>query len=203
MKATIDKCAGLAALVAAAVIPAKVAAVELLDISFTNCDGPQCDFTKALVGLGPVNDTFTVTPLVDGTLNAVIGSGASLNLPGGVLDLPVLSINLGSITINDGVSDTFFTLTELNSGAPLFLLTGDYGTLNGYSVIANQTYTVTVSGNVLAAGLYGGRLTLAPTSTPAVPEPETWLGMILGFGVLGTAMRWRRRQNIVVRVRYT
>lgn len=35
-------------------------------------------------------------------------------------------------------------------------------------------------------------------ATPAVPEPATWLMMILGFGFVGGLMRSRRRQNLTV-----
>jgi hypothetical protein len=43
---------------------------------------------------------------------------------------------------------------------------------------------------------YGGNLTFAP-----VPEPMTWAMMILGFAVVGFAMR-RRREDQTARVRY-
>ncbi|MBN9507358.1 MAG: PEP-CTERM sorting domain-containing protein [Altererythrobacter sp.] len=36
------------------------------------------------------------------------------------------------------------------------------------------------------------------TSVPAVPEPSTWLMMILGFGLVGGVMRSKRRENLTV-----
>jgi hypothetical protein len=33
----------------------------------------------------------------------------------------------------------------------------------------------------------------APPEVPAVPEPSTWLSMLLGFGLLGSAFRLRRQ----------
>jgi hypothetical protein len=33
---------------------------------------------------------------------------------------------------------------------------------------------------------------------PAVPEPATWAQLILGFGVVGGAMRWRRKRKAAV-----
>lgn len=33
-----------------------------------------------------------------------------------------------------------------------------------------------------------------PTSPPVVPEPGTWATMLLGFGLTGMMMRWRRRK---------
>ena len=38
----------------------------------------------------------------------------------------------------------------------------------------------------------GGDIPPGPTETPVVPEPATWLLMILGFGALGFRMRQRR-----------
>jgi len=39
---------------------------------------------------------------------------------------------------------------------------------------------------------------VAPPPPPAVPEPATWLMMILGFGFVGGAMRARRRERLTV-----
>ena len=40
------------------------------------------------------------------------------------------------------------------------------------------------------------------TFAPAIPEPGTWLLMILGFGAIGGAMRYRRRKNVSVSANY-
>ncbi|WP_228243734.1 PEPxxWA-CTERM sorting domain-containing protein [Porphyrobacter sp. GA68] len=51
------------------------------------------------------------------------------------------------------------------------------------------------------AGLSNARLYSTGTfQTPAVPEPATWLMMILGFAAVGGAMR--RKQAVQARVRY-
>ena len=49
------------------------------------------------------------------------------------------------------------------------------------------TYTVTVRGFSQPDGNYNGVLSLG-----AVPEPATWAFMILGFGLIGGALRRRR-----------
>lgn len=41
------------------------------------------------------------------------------------------------------------------------------------------------------------------TFTPGVPEPGMWLLMILGFGAVGGAMRYRRRQNHKVSTKFS
>jgi hypothetical protein len=37
-----------------------------------------------------------------------------------------------------------------------------------------------------------GSVTVTPVTTPGVPEPATWAMMILGFGLLGGAIRRRK-----------
>lgn len=44
--------------------------------------------------------------------------------------------------------------------------------------------------------LYAGGQPLRSFTASAVPEPDAWALMILGFGVLGSALRGRRRQGL-------
>ncbi|MFM6854352.1 MAG: FxDxF family PEP-CTERM protein [Sphingopyxis sp.] len=55
------------------------------------------------------------------------------------------------------------------------------------------TYSINVNGNSGPDGFYAGSLSLG-----AVPEPATWAFMILGFGLVGGAMRRRKsvRTNV-------
>jgi hypothetical protein len=49
---------------------------------------------------------------------------------------------------------------------------------------------------VLAPGGGGGGSTVtAPDTVPAIPEPGTWLMMIVGFGILGSWLRRQRRDS--------
>lgn len=69
----------------------------------------------------------------------------------------------------------------------------------GHSSIYNLTFTLAAPGTVTSflyddyLGDNRGGLSLAFSS--AVPEPATWLMMILGFGLVGVAMRKGRRGN--------
>jgi hypothetical protein len=89
------------------------------------------------------------------------------------------------------------------------------------SVLAPGNYTVSVmafsnfangpnlSDGFWGTGSFGSRDThwafdvlnvnSAVVQDGAVPEPATWLLMILGFGAIGGAMRNRQRQNVTVR----
>jgi hypothetical protein len=43
--------------------------------------------------------------------------------------------------------------------------------------------------------------TQVPTVTPAVPEPGTWATMLLGFALMGGALRFRRRSESALKLR--
>ena len=59
-------------------------------------------------------------------------------------------------------------------------------TLSGLGLTAG-TYTFTVQGTRGDSGLFGGHVDVS-----AVPEPSTWVLMLLGFGGLGWQLRRRR-----------
>lgn len=50
---------------------------------------------------------------------------------------------------------------------------------------------IRITGLSRGNGSYGGNLTFSP----AVPETGTWAMMIIGFGAVGAAMRYRRRST--------
>lgn len=49
-------------------------------------------------------------------------------------------------------------------------------------------------------GSFGGNLSFVPDQVAAIPEPETWALMLLGFAGIGMVMRRRRKDQ--VRVKY-
>mgnify|MGYP001794655335 CR=1 FL=1 len=50
------------------------------------------------------------------------------------------------------------------------------------------------AGQAVIIGGSGGSITAPPPG--AVPEPATWAMMLLGFGMIGTAMRRSRKQTV-------
>ena len=55
--------------------------------------------------------------------------------------------------------------------------------------VANDRYRVNGNGTISAFGTATSR----PSAVAAVPEPATWAMMLVGFGMMGAAMRYRRR----------
>lgn len=132
------------------------------------CSVPApCSFSDSNSFITPVGYS-----LVGATISTIItGTGAAAALT---------NIDFGTVTLN-GVS---FVLSPTGFA--------EFGGLGNQSMIPGGTNTISVSGLSGGGASYGGSLSFA-----AVPEPSTWLMMILGVGLAGAALR-RRRQTVKV-----
>lgn len=116
---------------------------------------------------------------------------------------PSQPITLGEFTYDFGAGDT---LAGIYSGTATFangistsvenlIVQSGTGRFVGASGFINTMGTLGFIPNPTGAGVVGvfnGTLT-GTLDIPGVPEPATWLTMIVGFGVTGTAMRRRTR----------
>lgn len=59
-----------------------------------------------------------------------------------------------------------------------------------------KTNTITVSGTTYGDGSYSGTLSFGNLVAGGVPEPSTWMMMILGIGFAGMALRRRQRVHV-------
>lgn len=134
------------------------------------------------------NGNQSYDPSVDGlykyVFNFTIGAGfspATASLLGRfAADNLVDSITLNGNTIT-GSGGNFSSWTNFSANS---------GFLSGNNtLIFNVRNLAQASGNPT-----GLRVEFLESSIGAVPEPTTWAMMILGFGVIGGAMRRRRRQ---------
>ncbi len=133
-------------------------------------------------GVGGCTFTETVNFSTPAPFNLVSASITTIAV-GGVGSTS--DINFTSVVL-DGQS---FTLSQLLGGVL------DVGGLANLSFLAPGNHTLTVSGITYgtaegADSSYSGTLTFAGVEQ-TVPEPATWLSMIMGFGVLGYSMRSR------------
>lgn len=73
-------------------------------------------------------------------------------------------------------------------------LTESFQLANPVSIFDGIENLITVVGVSRGQGSYGGQIAFTPS---AVPESATWGMMIIGFGMMGAAMRYRRRETKV------
>lgn len=120
------------------------------------------------------------------------GTGAIVNVWGTSLSNHV-NLDFGSLS-PDQVIFNFHQASNVGMGGM---------NVGGTILAPNATVSInggSVAGSVIARDLYSqganiggeGFTATLPDHAPAVPEPGTWLMMILGFGAIGAMMRYRR-----------
>ncbi|AYJ85026.1 PEP-CTERM sorting domain-containing protein (plasmid) [Sphingomonas paeninsulae] len=147
---------------------------------FNTSAGPAGTFSgffgNSGIASGLFTDTYTFTLPTDGLGSGSVTTSTSFAL--GITDLDFSSVTINGITAPISYSNSGLTETASASFIPITMLA-----LN----------TITISGTSRGDGSYGGQLTFVPTS--AAPEPGTWAMMILGFGIAGAGLRYRRRST--------
>lgn len=99
------------------------------------------------------------------------------------------SASVGANTLVATISGNQFSVT-----VPLSLLPSTGALPLGYGFNLWSRYGRTVVGNFQIADFAPNNalLTAAASDVGAIPEPSTWLTMLLGFGVIGASLRFSR-----------
>jgi len=169
------------ALVAAAV-PAAAQVAPTYAISGSTAGGFTFDRPSAtnggLSGFRTAYNTFTFSPLTAGGYDFLLTSTTA------GYD-PFLALYAGSFDAASPLANLVAANDDLSVGNLL---------QSGFSrtLAANTNYTAVITGfNAADFGNYS--FTITPAATAAVPETATWAMMLLGFGMAGAGMRYRRR----------
>lgn len=174
-----------AAVAALALAPAAQAAnFPVGSTNFTASGGPNGTFSGFFgnngIAAGAFTDTFTFTLPINGIGSGTVTTSASIFGSANDLDFT-------SVLVNNVVAPI------TRSSQNLFESAG----VNSVAITAGVLNTITVTGVSRGNGAYGGQATFIPTVTSAVPEPSTWAMLLVGFGMTGVAMRYRRRNTKV------
>lgn len=126
---------------------------------------------------------------------------------GGTATLTSTGIGYDSVSFFIGSIDSFNTVQVLSTtGALIASYAGGAFTANpnGNQELATTNRRITITREATDALIGGVRFLSDGNALEvdnvvfAVPEPSTWALMLLGFGMVGTAVRYRRRSRQVV-----
>ncbi|MBN8816664.1 MAG: choice-of-anchor A family protein [Sphingomonas sp.] len=124
-----------------------------------------------------------------------LGSGAIVNIVGGGDYSNFINLNFGGLAAENVlfnfVDASSITMNGWNVGGTV-LAPDAFLTLRGGSVAGS----VIVDGFHSEGSTIGGHAFTGLAATTAVPEPASWAMMIVGFGMVGAALRRRRRGAI-------
>ena len=136
--------------------------------------GGSADFGNTGFTSGTIADQFSLT-VPSGMVNGLIGSIALT---------PALNVTFTSVFFDSKPFDKI-----LSDGVELFTLSN--------TPISAGTHTIFVNGTWgTQGGSYAGTINYL-AAAGAVPEPATWAMLILGFGMAGASLRYRRRRTAV------
>ncbi|MEZ5737850.1 MAG: PEPxxWA-CTERM sorting domain-containing protein [Novosphingobium sp.] len=137
-------------------------------------------------------DTFAISIYDTGTVDVPSGFTAhSANVSGA----DVFQIDPSIIPVDDDVlaSPNFWELS-VHFGGPGFYDGSDISFSNPDAI-----HVIDPGGGDERWNFHTYTLTYVYTPFPGVPEPSTWTMLLLGFGLIGGAMRYRRREQPMVR----
>lgn len=144
-------------------------------------------------------------PALDTTQFAVVPIPTGPSTGSAILDLPGTAKMFRSVSLYWGSIDTYNTLEFMNGASVIFAITG--GMLppaGGNQFIPSTNRRVNVDFGMTGQQLTGLRFTSTQrafefddVALGAVPEPQSWALMIVGFGLVGAAARRRTRMTSV------
>jgi PEP-CTERM motif-containing protein len=159
---------------AALAMGSAASATITLDTCSMSCTGPST-----------VGNTTTIGYSESGLGNPFTESLSFTNTLAGLytisLDTSDRAVNFTSAVLSDGVNN--YALSSAFDDGTFELWT------RSTTLIAMGQYTLTIMGNTSDSGALAGTVTILDHG---VPEPATWMMMLLGFGAIGWQLRRRR-----------
>lgn len=198
-----------------AALTLSVATAQPASAAVALAGGSQISITGLAKLIGPAGSTanlatsidfltiFGKTGNADGNISAYDGTGSFIDeVCGGACGAIKDITNLvpGPLTevfhLTDGVIFTLSNITSINRSVFKQLSFTGTGTFSGF---LNGNAISATPGNFEFSAQGTGRTTFSASAVTPVPEPATWLLMLLGFGGVGYGMR-RRSKSLVARV---
>lgn len=176
--------------------------------SFVCTGSPDLDVTNFAVSLDAGATTFSLGATLAGDINAALpgfyvigvdtGAGAirpfgGIGEPNVIFDQVIIVQKNGTATLGANSLSVLLAGNEFIVTVPVALLpsTGATPANYGFNIWPREGSTVTNNSQITDFAPNNALLTVRGVVT-AVPEPATWMSMLLGFALIGGAMRFRR-----------
>ena len=186
-----------------------IAATTLTAVPATAAVTINGSVAASIIGVSSSTASIDAGTMFTNTNFTIVGSTT-----GGFAGISGISFAISSLTALSGESFSFSsTFGDYSGVVSSVAVAGDVnnrtvsayvlglftpsGLLSGYDAgLASTTFSFTQSGmNSATSGSFS--LASPPAPIPSVPEPAIWGMMIVGFGLIGGAVRYRRRSATV------
>ena len=180
--------------------------------SFVGTATPDLDVTNFAVSLNPAQNVFTIGATLAGDINPanagfyVIGVNtghgaaapfAAIGEPNVTFDQVIVVQKNGTATVGNNSLTVSIAGNEFIVTVPLALLPSTGATPQNYGFNLWPRAGSTVTGNSQITDFAPNNALLGVNGIlPAVPEPASWAMMLLGFGAIGIAIRYRRERRL-------
>jgi len=177
--------------------------------SFTGTGSPDLDVTSFSVSLNPAGTTFTLGAVLAGDINPALpgfyvigvntGSGAiapfaGIGEPNVTFNQVIVVQKSGAATLGVNTLTSLLTGNQFIVSVPVSLLpsTGAVTSNYGFNIWPREGAIVTGNSQITDFAPNNALLSV----NGVVPEPASWMMMILGFGLVGGTMRLRQKRSI-------
>jgi hypothetical protein len=179
--------------------------------SFVGTGSPDLDVTSFSVSLDPAATMFSLGAVLAGDIDPslagfyVIGvnTGSGTARPFGAIGEPNVTFNQvivvqknGTATLGGNSLTTLLSGNQFIVSVPVSLLPSTGATAANYGFNLWPREGATVTGNSQITDFAPDNALLSANGLLPVPEPATWLMMLLGFGLIGGVMRFRRDPKV-------
>jgi hypothetical protein len=179
--------------------------------SFTGTPTPDLDVTSFSVSLDTAATSFSLGAVLAGDINPAFpgfyvigvntGTGAIkpfslIGEPNVTFDQVIIVQKNGTATLGANSLTTLLSGNQFIVSVPVSLLPSTGATPANYGFNIWPRFGTTVTGNAQISDFAPNNALLSANGLlSAVPEPATWLSMLLGFGLIGGMMRFRRDRS--------
>jgi PEP-CTERM motif len=179
--------------------------------SFVGTATPDLDVTSFSVSLNSAATTFTLGAVLAGDIDPSIpgfyvigantGTGAikpfaAIGEPNVTFDQVIIVQKNGTATLGSNSLTTLLSGNQFIVSVPVSLLPSTGATPANYGFNIWPRAGSTVTGNSQITDFAPNNALLSAQGiVAAVPEPASWMMMLLGFGLIGGGMRFRRNRK--------